>query len=154
LILKKEKKKKKLIFIHAYSKYVESYAVRTTEWLQWLVAILLKKKKKILFFLFFFILQPVDESGYSRVKFGAPDLFVRCSMEGKTHNQSFLSTLTSDDAELESGEIVWRIPAGMKTHAGVVSFVTFISALLSTLFIVLTCIFYSDARMYKTLKQS
>lgn len=99
---------------------------------------------------------PVDESGYSRVKFVAPDLFVRCSIEGKSHNQSILFTLTSgsDHAELESGEIVWRIPAGTKTHAGVVSSVTFISALLSTLFIVLTCIFYSDARMYKTLKQS
>lgn len=106
--------------------------------------------------LFLIFLQPVDESGYSRVKFGAPDLFVRCSIEGKSHNQSILFTLTSgsDDAELESGEIVWRIPAGIKTHAGVVSSVTFISALLSTLFIVLTCIFYSDARMYKTLKQS
>ena len=102
-----------------------------------------------------FFWQPVDESGYSRVKFGAPDLFVRCSTEDKSDNQSFLFTLTGgDDDELESGEIVWRIPAGIKTHAGVVSFVTFISALLSTLFIVLTCIFYSDARMYKTLKQS
>lgn len=123
----------------------------TTKWLQWLVAILIE-----ILLLFLIFLQPVDESGYSRVKFGAPDLFVRCSIEGKSHNQSILFTLTSgsDDAELESGEIVWRIPAGIKTHAGVVSSVTFISALLSTLFIVLTCIFYSDARMYKTLKQS
>ncbi|GMY29700.1 phosphatidylinositol-glycan biosynthesis class X protein [Fagus crenata] len=97
---------------------------------------------------------PLDESGYSRVKFGPPDLFVCCSIKGTSHNQSCLFTSTSEDAELESGEIVWRIPSGIKTHARIVSVVTFISALLSTLLIVLTCIFYSDARPHKTLKQS
>ena len=102
---------------------------------------------------FLFLLQPLDKSGYSRVKFGPPDLFVFCSIEGTSHNQSCLFTSTSISSELESGEIVWRIPSGIKTHARIVSIVTFISALLSTLLIVLTCIFYSDAKPRKNQKQ-
>ena len=124
----------------------------TTEWLQGKAC---NTSWNLIFFLFFFnLLQPLDESGYSRVKFGPPDLFVCCSIKGTSHNQSCLFTSTSEGAELESGEIVWRIPSGIKTHARIVSVVTFISALLSTLLIVLTCIFYSDARPHKTLKQS
>ena len=84
---------------------------------------------------FLFLLQPLDKSGYSRVKFGPPDLFVFCSIEGTSHNQSCLFTSTSISSELESGEIVWRIPSGIKTHARIVSVVTFILALLSTLLI-------------------
>ncbi|KAG6636230.1 phosphatidylinositol-glycan biosynthesis class X protein [Carya illinoinensis] len=97
---------------------------------------------------------PLDASGYSRVKFGAPDVFMCCSIEGNSPNQSCLFSPTGDGAELGSGEIVWRIPAGRKTHAEVVSIVTFISAIVSTLFIVLASIFYSKAIPYKTLKQS
>ncbi|KAM4073452.1 hypothetical protein ACB094_10G020200 [Castanea mollissima] len=97
---------------------------------------------------------PLDKSGYSRVKFGPPDLFVCCSIEGTSHNQSCLFTSASISSELESDEIVWRIPSGIKTHARIVSAVTFISALLSTLIIVLTCIFYSDAKPRKNLKHS
>ncbi|KAL4602063.1 hypothetical protein ACB092_10G025200 [Castanea dentata] len=97
---------------------------------------------------------PLDKSGYSRVKFGPPDLFVCCSIEGTSHNQSCLFTSASISSELESDEIVWRIPSGIKTHARIVSVVTFISALLSTLLIVLTCIFYSDAKPRKNLKHS
>ncbi|KAF3976268.1 hypothetical protein CMV_000542 [Castanea mollissima] len=46
----------------------------------------------------------------SRVKFGPPDLFVCCSIEGTSHNQSCLFTSTSISSELESDEIVWKIP--------------------------------------------
>ena len=102
---------------------------------------------------FLFLLQPLDKSGYSRVKFGPPDLFMCCSIEGASHNQSCLFTSTSISSELESGEIVWRIPSGIKTHARIVSVVTFILPLLPTLLIVLTCIFYSDAKPRKNQKQ-
>ena len=102
---------------------------------------------------FLFLLQPLDKSGYSRVKFGPPNLFMSCSIEGTSHNQSCLFTSTSISSELESGEIVWRIPSGIKTHARIVSVVTFILPLLPTLLIVLTCIFYSDAKPCKNQKQ-
>lgn len=108
-------------------------------------------------FIYLFIylfLQPLDASGNSGVKFGAPDVFVRCSMEGNSPNQSCLFSPTIEGAELGIGEIVWRIPAGRKAHAEVVSVVTFITAIVSTLLIVLTSIFYSKAIPYKTLKQS
>ncbi|KAM4106428.1 hypothetical protein ACB094_04G064900 [Castanea mollissima] len=64
--------------------------------------------------------------------------------KGTSHNQSCLFTSTSISSELER----------IKTHARIVSVVTVISALLSTLLIVLTCIFYSDAKPRKNLKHS
>ncbi|KAJ7943857.1 Phosphatidylinositol-glycan biosynthesis class X protein [Quillaja saponaria] len=97
---------------------------------------------------------PLHESGYSAVEFGAPDMFVRCRTKEKISNQSCLLMLTSDGAKLKSGDIIWRIPSGIRAHAGVVSSVTFISALLSTLLIVLTSLCYSDSKLCKVLKQS
>ncbi|KAL5735030.1 hypothetical protein ACOSP7_032891 [Xanthoceras sorbifolium] len=98
--------------------------------------------------------QRLDESGYSTVEFGEPDLFMHCCLEGKSHNQSCLYIPMSNGAESKIGAAVWRIPSGIKGHGGVVSVVTFISALLLSLLIVLTSIFFSDVKPCKSSKQS
>lgn len=99
-------------------------------------------------------LQPLSVSGYWDVKFGAPDLFMRCSVEGKSHNESCLYIIRNDDAQLQYGTILWRIPSGTKAHTGVVYVFTFVSAFLSALLIVLTSIFYTNINRSKYSKQS
>ena len=50
--------------------------------------------------------QPLNETGYSQVRFAAPDLFLRCGSEGKSRLRSCLYTIKHDGAELQNGEIV------------------------------------------------
>lgn len=102
----------------------------------------------------FTIMQPLDESGYSQVEFGDPDLFLRCCIEGKLQNQSCLFIPTSENAERKTGRAVWRIPSGIKSHGGFVSVVTFVSAFISTILIVLTSFFCSDFKTCNRLKCS
>ncbi|KAJ9707234.1 hypothetical protein PVL29_002293 [Vitis rotundifolia] len=97
---------------------------------------------------------PLEESGYSSIELGAPDLFMRCSIEAKSHNQSCLLMLKDNGVALGNGPVVWRVPSGIKAHARAVSIVTFISAILSTLSIVLTSVYYSSTKLCKNLKQS
>ncbi|KAH7575869.1 hypothetical protein JRO89_XS02G0235500 [Xanthoceras sorbifolium] len=85
---------------------------------------------------------------------GDPDLFMHCYLEGKSHNQSCLYIPTSNGAESKICAAVWRIPSGIKGHGGVVSVVTFFSALLLSLLIVLTSIFFSDVKPCKSSNQS
>ncbi|KAM5573497.1 phosphatidylinositol-glycan biosynthesis class X protein [Rosa sericea] len=88
---------------------------------------------------------PLDESGYWEVKFGTPDFFMRCSVEGKSHNQSCLYRIPDiDGSDSTFGTVVWNIPSGMKAHARIVSVFTFIAALISAILIAVTSIFYSD----------
>ncbi|KAK3232529.1 hypothetical protein Dsin_004410 [Dipteronia sinensis] len=97
--------------------------------------------------------QRLDEGGYSTVEFGDPDMFMQCCLEGKSHNQSCYIPTSNNGTEPKIGAAVWRIPSGIKGHEGVVSVVTFISAFLSTLLIVLTSIFLSDIKRCKSSKQ-
>ncbi|XP_057975944.1 uncharacterized protein LOC131163365 [Malania oleifera] len=97
---------------------------------------------------------PLDESGYSRVEFSAPNVLMRCSIEGKSHNQSCLLMLRDDRVESRSRPVVWEIPSGINAHAGITSLVTFASALLSAVLIILTSIHYSDAKLGRNLKES
>lgn len=88
---------------------------------------------------------PLDESGYWEVNFGTPDYFMRCSVEGKSHNQSCLFRIPDiNGSDSTLGTVVWKIPSGMKAHAGIVSVVTFVAALISAILIAVTSIFYSD----------
>ncbi|KAK7360934.1 hypothetical protein VNO77_02952 [Canavalia gladiata] len=98
--------------------------------------------------------QPLNESGYTTVEFGAPDMLVRCSMQEKMKHHNCFFKLENDDANLYDTRIVWRIPSGKKAHADLVSTVTFIAALLSTLVIVVASLYYSNSRLSKDLKQS
>uniref|UniRef100_A0A5B7BE30 Putative phosphatidylinositol-glycan biosynthesis class X protein n=1 Tax=Davidia involucrata TaxID=16924 RepID=A0A5B7BE30_DAVIN len=87
---------------------------------------------------------PVEEHGFSRIEFGTPDLFIRCSIEGKSHNQSCLFMSNNDSAGSKNGAVVWKVPCGIKEHAGAVFVVTYLSAVVSALLIVLTSIYYSE----------
>lgn len=91
-------------------------------------------------------LQPLDESGYVQVRLKAPDLFLQCNIEEKSHNRSCLFRLQSDDA---NADLTWTIPAGKRSNARIVSVVTFVS----TLFSVLSIVFSTQIRHHKSLKQ-
>ncbi|XP_057479170.1 uncharacterized protein LOC130766519 [Actinidia eriantha] len=88
---------------------------------------------------------PLGELGFSRVEFGEPDLFMRCNIEEEAHNQSCLFVQTGSGDESRT-DIVWEVPCGIEEHSGVVSVVTFVSAAVSALFIVLAAIHYSDVQ--------
>ncbi|XP_057480344.1 uncharacterized protein LOC130767482 isoform X3 [Actinidia eriantha] len=88
---------------------------------------------------------PLGELGFSRVEFGEPDLFMHCSIEEEAHNQSCLFVQTGSGDESRT-DIVWEVPCGIEEHSGVVSVVTFVSAAVSALFIVLAAIHYSDVQ--------
>lgn len=101
-----------------------------------------------------FLLQPLNESGYSIVEFGAPDMFMRCSTKEKVENPNCLFNLKNGDANLHHAGIVWRMPSGRKAHSDLVSAITFVAALFSTLVIVVASLHYSNSRGSKDLKQS
>ena len=99
-------------------------------------------------------MQPLEESGYSSIELDAPDIFMRCSVEAKSANQSCLLMFKDDDVALGNDPVVWRVPCGIKAHARAVSIVSFSLAILSTLSIVLTSVCYSNTKWCKNLKQS
>lgn len=94
-------------------------------------------------FLFFFVLQPLG-LGYSRVEFGAPDIFMCCSTEGDVPKTSCQSMPTNHIPDKKANPI-WEIPCGNKEHAGVVSAITFGFAIATALLIVWTSISYSSS---------
>ncbi|KAF7138680.1 hypothetical protein RHSIM_Rhsim07G0130800 [Rhododendron simsii] len=87
---------------------------------------------------------PLGELAFSRVEFGGPNIFVQCNIEGKSHNHSCLFIPTGNSAEESQTGIAWDIPCGIKEHNGIVSVVTFVSAVVSAFFIVLATICNSD----------
>ncbi|KAK2976388.1 hypothetical protein RJ640_017804 [Escallonia rubra] len=96
---------------------------------------------------------PLGEHEFSRVEFSPPDLFTRCSFEGKSHKQSCIFLSTNKSLELKAGAVVWDVPCGIKEHTGIVSVVTFFSAIVSALLIVFTAFHYSDTTGCNNLKQ-
>ncbi|OWM88262.1 phosphatidylinositol-glycan biosynthesis class X protein isoform X2 [Punica granatum] len=95
---------------------------------------------------------PLHESGYTKVVFGDPDIFARCSIDGRPIDETCLSTVTRDNAESSLSSVAWEVPSGIEMHAGVVSSVTFLSATVSAMIIILASIFHSDAKSCKNLK--
>lgn len=79
---------------------------------------------------------------------------MQCDLEGKPRDGGWFVMPTIDVNESPSNAVVWRIPSGIRTHASIVSVVTFLAAFLSTLIIVVTSIFHSDAKLCKNVKQS
>lgn len=69
-------------------------------------------------------------------------------------NSNCLFKLKNDDANLYDAGLVWRIPSGKKAHSDLVSTVTFLTAFLSTLVIMVTSLRYFNSRVSKDLKQS
>ncbi|XP_042506113.1 phosphatidylinositol-glycan biosynthesis class X protein [Macadamia integrifolia] len=97
---------------------------------------------------------PLDGSGgYSTIQMDLPDLLINCSVEESLQHQNCLWKSVSEGSEFRTG-IVWKIPSGNSEHAKFVSAITFISALLSTLLIVVTSIFSSLIVKSKNFKHS
>ncbi|KAJ8435952.1 hypothetical protein Cgig2_023328 [Carnegiea gigantea] len=98
---------------------------------------------------------PLGESGYSEVIFGVPDLLLRClSLELSAAAQSCLLTRIPSDVDLALNPVVWLIPAGIKAHAKLVSLVTFASALLSAISIIIVSLKQSRPVSGERLKQT
>ncbi|XP_022156040.1 phosphatidylinositol-glycan biosynthesis class X protein isoform X2 [Momordica charantia] len=89
---------------------------------------------------------PLDESGYVQVRLKAPDLFLQCSIQERSHNRSCLFKFQTDGTE---ADLTWSIPAGKRSDSRVISVVTFISALLSVLSIIIS----TQVRLREGLKQ-
>lgn len=84
-------------------------------------------------------MQPLNDSGYSIVEFGDPDLFMDCSIEGKPQNCLFMPTSIRDESK--TNPAVWIIPAGIEAHYKLVSLITFCTALLATRSVLFKAIF-------------
>ncbi|KAF8364898.1 hypothetical protein HHK36_033119 [Tetracentron sinense] len=97
---------------------------------------------------------PLEGNGYSRVEIGAADLFTCCRIEEKSPQRNCLWMSIDQGSESKIGAVVWMIPSGIKAHAGAVSAVTFISALLSTLLIVLSSIYSPNFNNFGNSKKS
>ncbi|KAE8818868.1 phosphatidylinositol-glycan biosynthesis class X protein [Hordeum vulgare] len=78
---------------------------------------------------------PLDASDYATVEFGSPDLLLRYRRK-ETHPDSCVWVLQNLDATPVE-KAAWRIPCGDKAHTGFVSSLTFISALVCSMSIVL-----------------
>ncbi|GMH09197.1 hypothetical protein Nepgr_011037 [Nepenthes gracilis] len=95
---------------------------------------------------------PLQESGYSRVRFGTPDLLMQCSIGGMIPYQNCTLMPISGVSDPQPEALVWSIPSGIKSHAGFVSVVTFASALLSAILITIASLQLS--RSHEILKHA
>ncbi|CAN8267253.1 unnamed protein product [Cochlearia groenlandica] len=99
--------------------------------------------------------QPVEESGYSRVEFGEPDLFLCSSyVPNQKHEQRRCLVLSIGGSKTETRSVVWDIPAGIKNHTDYVSVFTFVAAVLSAFSIVVASVLSSKDESCKNTKQS
>nr|GMD43444.1 phosphatidylinositol-glycan biosynthesis class X protein-like [Ipomoea batatas] len=97
------------------------------------------------------LIEPLGH-GFSRVEFRPPNLFMQCNIERKSMEKC-LFPLSYRNSESKADEVVWEIPCGDKEHAGIVSAITFMSAILSALLIILVSIYYSGSNDCPDLKQ-
>ncbi|CAN6329711.1 unnamed protein product [Urochloa humidicola] len=83
---------------------------------------------------------PLDASGYATVEFGSPDLFLRYRKK-EIHSDSCLWVLKNlETAPAEKA--TWRIPCGDEAHIGFVSSITFLSALVCSMSIVIATLIF------------
>ncbi|EHA8591573.1 phosphatidylinositol-glycan biosynthesis class X protein [Cocos nucifera] len=90
---------------------------------------------------------PLDSSGYARIEIGRPDLFVRCRPK-QLQSESCLWTLKNLGAGYAKN-VMWQVPCGNEAHTGIVSGITFASALTCALLIVLSAIYFSGSNNIK-----
>ncbi|XP_065010476.1 uncharacterized protein LOC135640182 isoform X3 [Musa acuminata AAA Group] len=81
---------------------------------------------------------PLDDSGYAEVQLGHPDLFLHCRSK-EAQSEPCLWRLTEVNAG-PAKAVMWRVPSGNDAHRGIVSSVTFVSALVCALSIVVSAI--------------
>ncbi|XP_058190366.1 uncharacterized protein LOC131307728 [Rhododendron vialii] len=82
----------------------------------------------------------LGEHVFATVEFSRADLFLRCNIDEKSHDDSCLFMVTGSSDESQS--VVWEIPCGITEHSGVVSIVAFVSVVVAAFLIVLTSIYY------------
>ncbi|EOA14903.1 hypothetical protein CARUB_v10028232mg [Capsella rubella] len=99
--------------------------------------------------------QPLGDSGYSRVEFGEPDLFL-CSSQAQNHQheQRRCSVLSIGRSKTETTSVFWDIPAGIRGHTEYVSSLTFAAAVLSAFSILMASVLSSKVESCKNSKQS
>ncbi|KAG2261829.1 hypothetical protein Bca4012_013491 [Brassica carinata] len=95
--------------------------------------------------------QPIGESGYSRVEFGEPDVFL-CS-PNQDHEQRRCLVLSIGRSKTETRSVVWEIPAGIRSHTEYVSVITFVAAVLSALSILVASVLSSKVESCKNTKE-
>ncbi|KAL5206346.1 hypothetical protein ABZP36_034555 [Zizania latifolia] len=83
---------------------------------------------------------PLDASGYATVEFGSPDLLIRYRKKEILSDSCFWVLKDLNAAPVE--KVAWRIPCGDEAHRGFVSSITFLSALVCSIFIVIAALFY------------
>ncbi|CAN6357167.1 unnamed protein product [Urochloa humidicola] len=83
---------------------------------------------------------PLDASGYASVEFVNPDLFLRYRKR-EMHSNSCLWVLKNLDAA-PAEKATWWIPCGNEAHIGFVSSITFLSALVCSMSIVLATLIF------------
>ncbi|XP_038981930.1 uncharacterized protein LOC103723332 isoform X5 [Phoenix dactylifera] len=70
---------------------------------------------------------PLDSSGYARIEIGRPDLFIRCRPK-QLQPESCSWTLKNLGAGYAKN-VMWQVPCGNEAHTGIVSSITFATAL-------------------------
>ncbi|KAF8692234.1 hypothetical protein HU200_039839 [Digitaria exilis] len=86
------------------------------------------------------MVQPLDASGYAAIEFDSPDLFLRYRKK-EIQSDSCLWVLKNlEAAPVEKA--AWRIPCGDEAHIGFVSSITFLSALVCSMSIVLATLIF------------
>ncbi|CAH2046154.1 unnamed protein product [Thlaspi arvense] len=99
--------------------------------------------------------QSLEESGYSRVEFGEPDLFLCSShVPNQGHEERRCSVLSIGGSKTETRSVVWEIPAGIKNHTEYVSVLTFVAAVLSAFSILVASVLSLKVESSKNPKQS
>ncbi|CAM0147248.1 unnamed protein product [Urochloa decumbens] len=83
---------------------------------------------------------PLDASGYATVEFDSPDLFLRYRKK-EIHSNSCLWVLKNLQAA-PAEKAAWRIPCGNEAHIGFVSSITFLSAVVCSMSIVLATLIF------------
>nr|CAD1827971.1 unnamed protein product [Ananas comosus var. bracteatus] len=92
---------------------------------------------------------PLDVSGYATVDIGGPDLLLRFRPKEVSSNSCFWSVTPVDVGPAKM--VKWQIPCGRKAHSGIVSTITFVSALVGAMSIVFSAVFYSPKNVSKIL---
>ena len=83
-------------------------------------------------------LQPLDASGHATVEFGSPDLLLRYRKKEISSGSCLWVLKDLEAAPVE--KVAWRIPCGDEAHIGFVSSVTFLSALVCSMSVVLAAL--------------
>ncbi|KAG0473040.1 hypothetical protein HPP92_014897 [Vanilla planifolia] len=83
---------------------------------------------------------PVDSSGYANITIGRPDVFMRCRQKGS--KGGYFSWFFIDMGSFSKSIVTWRIPSGYEAHAWVVTTVTFLSALVCSVLIILSSLYF------------